>query len=337
MTIPDIKLPPRPLKLKRGVLSVPFAYYFSPVILLALAVFMLVAEGPGIIRDYKISQNPVEIADGDLNGSCKTRKAVFTTCNAKLAYDYEGKHYKSDVEVMFIDMHSGDYEAGLVISGSDPQLATISLGLDMLWNRIITLVILSVLLGIGGVALLLALVRYFRAKSKLDEAQPLILLPVALTSVTKKTRRRFHHVCGHHPREQDETTILFPSGQGRGSLHYRTVREARYRSRRLAKEQPAARPSGRPFGTNRVDRSGEGAGAVGYYSRYFCDGCVTDAKNPAAKIRGRFRPAGHQGVRNHHLADDRSGRRLLALVCHRRAVPIHVTGYGHQQHDACTN
>lgn len=186
MTIPDIKLPPRPLKLKRGVLSIPFAYYFSPVILLAIAVFMLVAEGPGIIRDYKISQNPVEIEDGDLNGSCKTRKAVFTTCNAKLSYDYDGKHYNTDVEVMFVDIHSGDYEAGLFISGSDPQLATISLGLDMLWNRIITLVIFAVLLGFGGIALLLALVRYFRAKSKLDEAQPLTLLPVSLTGVAKK-------------------------------------------------------------------------------------------------------------------------------------------------------
>jgi len=186
MTIPDIKLPPRPLKLKRGVLSVPFAYYFSPVILLAIAIFMLVSEGPGIIRDYKISQNPVEIENGDLNGSCKTRKAVFTTCNAKLTYDYQGKRYNSDVEVMFVDIHSGDYEAGVFISGSDPQLATISLGLDMLWNRIITLAIFAFLLGFGGIALLLALVRYFRARAKLAEAQPITLLPVALTGVTKK-------------------------------------------------------------------------------------------------------------------------------------------------------
>ncbi|MGV1914297.1 hypothetical protein [Rhizobium sp. 22-785-1] len=186
MTLPDVKLPARPLILKRGVLSVPFAYYFSPPILLAIAIFMFVAEGPGIIRDYKISQNPVEIENGDLNGSCKTRKGIFTTCTAKLAYDYEGKHYISDVEVMFIDIHSGDYEAGLVISGSDPALATISLGLDMLWNRIITLAVLTVLLGFGGLALMMALVRYFRARAKLGEAQPLILLPVALINATKK-------------------------------------------------------------------------------------------------------------------------------------------------------
>lgn len=186
MTIPDIKLPPRPLKLKRGVLSIPFAYYFSPPILLAIAIFMFVAEGPGILRDYKISQNPVEIENGDLNGSCKTRKGVFTTCDAKLAYDYEGKHFSSEVEVMFIDVHSGDYEAGLVISRSDPALATISLGLDMLWNRIITLAILTILLGLGGIALLLGLVRYFRAKTKLGEAQPITLLPVALTNATEK-------------------------------------------------------------------------------------------------------------------------------------------------------
>ncbi len=40
--------------------------------------------------------------------------------------------------------------------------------------------------GFGGIALLFALVRFFRAKAKLGEAQPLTLLPVALTNATKK-------------------------------------------------------------------------------------------------------------------------------------------------------
>lgn len=191
MNLAQIKLPSRPLTLKRGAISVPAAYYFSVPVLVAILVVMLVAEGPGIMRDYRISKDPVEIENGDISGSCKTRKAIFTTCKANLSYTHEGMSYKKDVEVMFVDLHSGDYETGLVISAKNPDLATISLGLDMLWNRIITLGVFVALLGFGSLAMLFTLIRVLRVRLGLRRPAPLTAIPVALTAVAEKRSRLF--------------------------------------------------------------------------------------------------------------------------------------------------
>ncbi len=191
MNLAQIKLPSRPLSLKRGVISVPAAYYFSIPVLLVILAVMLVAEGPGILRDYQISKDPLEIESGDINGSCKTRKAIFTTCEADLSYEQAGVSYTKEVEVMFVDFHSGDYETGLVISAKNPELATISLGLDMLWNRIITLGVFVALLGFGSLAMLFTLIRVLRARLQLRHPAPLTVIPVALTAVAEKRSRLF--------------------------------------------------------------------------------------------------------------------------------------------------
>nr|OAP92373.1 hypothetical protein A4U53_03730 [Rhizobium leguminosarum] len=72
-----------------------------------------------MIRDFQISQNPLTLENGDVqNGRCTTRRAVFTDCEARLVYSYGGRDYDTEVEVMFVDFHTGDYETGLVIVSS---------------------------------------------------------------------------------------------------------------------------------------------------------------------------------------------------------------------------
>lgn len=189
MTFPTITLPSRAFALKRGVISIPLAYYFSTPILLAIAAFMMITEGPGIVRDYTISQNPFVIQNGDINGKCTTRKAVFTTCEVDLAYEYDGRKYEKDVEVMFVDFHAGDYETGIVISADKPELATISLGLDMLWNRIITLAAFVLLLGGGGIAMIFLTMRILRVRAQLRRPALLTPVPVEITAIDKKRAR----------------------------------------------------------------------------------------------------------------------------------------------------
>lgn len=189
MTFPTIKLPARPLTLKRGVISTPFAYYFATPILLAIAVFMVATEAPGILRDYKISQNPLVIENGDIRGSCTTRKAIFTTCEVDLSYEHGGQRYDKDVEVMFVDMHTGSYETGLVISADRSDLATITLGLDMLWNRIITLAAFALLLGGGSLAMIFLALRIVRVRGRLRHPAPLTPVPVEITGMDKKRNR----------------------------------------------------------------------------------------------------------------------------------------------------
>lgn len=189
MTFPTITLPTRPLVLKRGAISTPLAYYFSTPILLAIAVFMVVTEGPGILRDYKINQNPLVIENAGISGNCTTRKAVFTTCEVDLSYEHGGQRYEKDVDVMFVDFHTGDYETGLVISADRPDLATITLGLDMLWNRIITLAAFALLLGGGSLAMIFLALRILRVRSQLRRPAHLTPIPVEITGMDKKRNR----------------------------------------------------------------------------------------------------------------------------------------------------
>ena len=170
------------------VISTPRAYFWSTPIILALAVFLFVWEAPGIYRDFQISQNPLVLESGDVqNGRCTTRKAIFTDCEARLVYSYNGQSYDTEIEIMFVDFHTGDYETGLVISVDHPELATMSLGLDKLWNRITTLAAFTLFLGGMGVGMIFLALRIWRVKGQLR--RPALLSPVAV-EITAFDRKR---------------------------------------------------------------------------------------------------------------------------------------------------
>ncbi|ANK95210.1 hypothetical protein AMK01_PD00329 (plasmid) [Rhizobium sp. N6212] len=155
--------------------------------MLALTVLMLIWEGPGVIRDFQISQNPLALEDGDVqNGRCTTRKLFFTDCSVRLVYSYDGRNYDTEADVMFVDFHTGDYETGVVISADHPELATISLGLDKLWNRIITLSTFALLLGGMSLGTLFQVVRIWRVKRHLRQPALLNAIPVEITAFDRK-------------------------------------------------------------------------------------------------------------------------------------------------------
>ncbi|PDT02780.1 hypothetical protein CO666_18000 [Rhizobium chutanense] len=183
----SLVLPSRPLSLARDVISTPSAYFWATPVILALAVFFFVWEAPGVIRDFQISQNPLVLDDGDVqNGRCTTRKAVFTDCEARLVYSYGGRNYDTEVEIMFVDFHTGDYETDLVISADHPELATMSLGLDMLWNRIITLALFVVLLGGTSLGTIFLAIRIWRVKGQLRRPARLIPVPVEISAFDRR-------------------------------------------------------------------------------------------------------------------------------------------------------
>ncbi|WP_458387110.1 hypothetical protein [Rhizobium pisi] len=183
----SLVLPSRPLSLARNVISTPRAYFWSTPVVLALALFLFVSQTPGVIRDFQISRNPLVLENGDVqNGRCTTRKAIFTDCEARLVYRYGGRDYDTEVEVMFVDFHTGDYETGLVISADHPELATISLGLDMLWNRIITLAVFVVLLGGMSLGTIFLGLRIWRVKGQLRRPAVLTPVPVEVSAFDRK-------------------------------------------------------------------------------------------------------------------------------------------------------
>lgn len=184
---PSLTLPNRPLSLAPDVISTPRAYFWSTPVILLLAIILFIWEAPGVYRDLQISQNPLVLESGDIrNGRCTTRKAIFTDCEARLIYSYNGKNYDTEVEVMFVDFHMGDYETVLVISADHPELATMSLGLDKLWNRIITLSVLTVLLGGMAVGMIFLTLRIWRVKGQLRQPAVLMPVPVEITAFDRK-------------------------------------------------------------------------------------------------------------------------------------------------------
>lgn len=186
--IPDFPL--RPLRLDRSAVSIPLAAFWAPPVLIAIIAFMVFTEGPGLLRDYEISRNPVVVEDATIvDGKCTTRKAIFTTCSAGLIYNHDGTRHESDVEIMFVDLHAGDYETDVVMSGDNPALATLSLGLDKLMNRAISSAILLMLLVAGIIALVLQGMRAAATKRRIAKPALLAPVPVLLTSVQRKNGR----------------------------------------------------------------------------------------------------------------------------------------------------
>ncbi|MDP9835675.1 hypothetical protein J2T09_000416 [Neorhizobium huautlense] len=185
MTFPDISLPSRPLALKQSSLSLPRGYAISLPFVFLLTGMLFYWQVPNLWRDYQISQNPLVMEDGRLvDGECKVRKGVFTDCDARVAYTYQGKSYESDTHIFFVDAHSGNYETDIVISADNPELATLSLGLDKLENRFISF---GVLFGVFALICLISIVLGVRtsyARSRLTT--PALLRPVPVEIATYK-------------------------------------------------------------------------------------------------------------------------------------------------------
>lgn len=192
MSIPEIALPRRPLSLKSGAVSLPRGFFwFSPVII-ALAGFIIWWQGPGLWRDYQISRNPIVLEDGDIrNGKCTTRKAVMTECEATLAYTFEGRSYETETHFFFVDIHSGDYMTDLVISADHPELATLTLGLEKIWNRAISFAVLGGLMVLLCGAMVFLAIRVWRVRGQIAKPAELTLIPVAVTAAKKSGKRLF--------------------------------------------------------------------------------------------------------------------------------------------------
>lgn len=130
--------PNRPLKATRKVFSGTRTHFLGTAIMVLFAAGFLLWQGPGIVRDIIISQSPVVLDDYSVsNGSCESWRGIFTSCEADIAYDIKGGSYAHHIGLAFFDFSNNDYEVDVVVSRDDVSLATLSLGLDQLWNRIL--------------------------------------------------------------------------------------------------------------------------------------------------------------------------------------------------------
>jgi len=185
--------------------------YFLSLFLIAIGAGIGYWQMPGLQHDWTISRNPVVVYDGDVqNGECTTRKAIFVDCSAHLSYVVDGQRYETDTSLMFVDFHSGDYEVDVVRSGDKPELATMSIGIDKLWNRaIFFLFLLGFTLGLG-VYLFARSLGAKRAVGLMAGAGKLQALEVVVTSVAEGKRGdaiTFQNTKGARPKAKFISTI----------------------------------------------------------------------------------------------------------------------------------
>ncbi|MGL4321163.1 MAG: hypothetical protein ACRCS3_09905 [Paracoccaceae bacterium] len=206
-----ITLPQRPLKLSRQARPAYFWALAGALFLMVIGLFLMVWQLPGIQHDWTISRNPVLVQDGTIkDAKCTTRKGVFTDCEAHLSYTVDGTPYETDVALMFVDFHSGDYTVDIVRSGDDPSLATMDIGIDKLWNRIILLAVLMLFTLGAGFALFLQGARNMRASGLLARAGMFEPIPVVIESSAMAGKRQqvtFSNPAGAKPKAKFASTF----------------------------------------------------------------------------------------------------------------------------------
>ncbi|QQR39917.1 hypothetical protein [Devosia rhizoryzae] len=186
MTSFDNVLPQRPIRIKRTGVWPGIFRYLGALLLLGLALFFAIWQVPGVADDWMISQDPVLVEDALISdGECSTSRGFFVDCSAHVSYAVKGKQIERDIELMFLDFGSGDYAVDVVRSDREPAKATLSLGLDMLWNRTITVGVMVVLLAIFGLALFRSGLQQDRNRRLAMQGSRLSLVAVPVLQLNK--------------------------------------------------------------------------------------------------------------------------------------------------------
>lgn len=182
-----IAFPSRPLRvLAHGGSSSWFGYLVG-LAFLAGSIAIAVWQVPPLLKDNEIRQNPVVVQDATLrNGKCRTRKAIFTECEADIAYAVDGKRYTAHPDIFFVDFNTEGYRSGVVRSANKPELGTMSIAIDYFWDRVATVLGFVLLLAGIGVAGIWGGVRAARIRRTASgEPVPLQPVPAVITSAEK--------------------------------------------------------------------------------------------------------------------------------------------------------
>ena len=109
---------------------------------------LMVYTGPPLVSDWQVRDTAQPAARGHIvKGSCTT-KLVVAICDLTLSNRTGVSAVTRSVNLVFMDIHSGNYSAGVMADPAHPELVTTDLALDKLWNRTLTfLAVAALLLG----------------------------------------------------------------------------------------------------------------------------------------------------------------------------------------------
>jgi len=157
---PSLRLPPR-----RQSRSAILWSLVGVVALGAMLVACAVYTAPVLISDWQIRDTARPVTEARISdGKCNS-KIVIHVCNLTLTLRQPAGTVTRRVNYVFSGLHLGDFSAGAMGDPAQPDRITTTLGLDRLWNRTLTLVVVMIAFATIIVGALVALLRNWRASS----------------------------------------------------------------------------------------------------------------------------------------------------------------------------
>ena len=139
---------------------------FGVVALGAVLVASAVYTAPVLISDWQIRDTAQPAAAARMSdGKCST-KIFIHICDVTLSLRTSQGTVTRRVNYVFSGVHVGDYSAGVVADPAHFDLVTTTLGLDRLWNRTITLLVIAGALVACILGALISVVRSRRGEAR---------------------------------------------------------------------------------------------------------------------------------------------------------------------------
>ncbi len=155
-----LRLPPQ----RHGWMAT-FWVLFGVVALGAMLAACAIYTAPALISDWQVRETAAPMAEARISdGKCSSKIAIHI-CDLTLTLRRPTGTETRRVNYVFAGLHVGDFSAGPMADPARPDLITTDLGLERLWNRTITLVVIMGALAAAIFGALLSLVRNRRAAS----------------------------------------------------------------------------------------------------------------------------------------------------------------------------
>lgn len=143
-----------------------FWVLFGVVALGAMLAACAVYTAPALISDWQIRETAESVADARISdGKCSSKIAIHI-CDLTLSLRQPNGTMTRRVNYVFAGLHVGDFSAGVMADPARPDRVTTDLGLDRLWNRTITLVVIMAALAAAIFGALISVVRNRSAASR---------------------------------------------------------------------------------------------------------------------------------------------------------------------------
>lgn len=157
-TVEPLRLPP-----ERAGWGATFWVLFGVLALGGLLGACAWFTAPVVVSDWQVRGTAQPVPNARVSEGKCSAKLVIHICDVTLSVRTPQGSVTRRVNYVFSGLHVGDYSAGIMADPARPELVTTDLGLDRLWNRTITLLVLMGALAACICGALLGLIRNRRA------------------------------------------------------------------------------------------------------------------------------------------------------------------------------